>query len=672
MSIGPPDYAQVLRMTASFETMLQNQRGHLFPWSAVFYGMGIGSFFALRSEPEVLIWWVVGLGLLCCLLVVLGGSALRPLLIAVICLSFGFAIAAWRSNQVAEPVLGFRYYGPIEGRVIGVDRSASDAVRLTLDQVRLFNMRPGSVPARVRVSLYGDQSRFQVEPGAVVMTTGSLSPPSGPVEPGGFDFQRHAWFLRLGGVGYTRNPVMTLAPPDKGLAVFRFRMRLSEGIRARLPGQSGAVAAAVMTGDRSAMDQDVLEDLRASNLAHLLAISGLHMGFLAAVVFAFIRGGLALWPRVAMHLEAKKISAAGALLAAAGYLALSGGAIATERAFVMVSVALVAVLLGRQAISLRAVAVAALIVLTLTPEALLSPGFQMSFSATTALVAVFAAIRDGKLALGGRWLRPVVVLVISSSVAGLATAPFGAAQFNQIAQWGLLANVLSVPVMGMLVIPGAVIAAVLAPFGLEWIGLKIAAMGLEWILFVAHWVAGMDGAVRPVVQPERGVLVWLSLGALFVILWQGRLRWAGLAAFFVAIWIWAGTERPAILIADSGGLVGVMTEGGRSLSRARSSRFIAGVWLENDGTLLTQAEAYALWENRVRHVTGRKAVAGLTCTEDQLVVTNYDAPDGLPCTVISPRMLRQTGSIAIDISGNRTTVRDVQGARMWHPWGRDQ
>ena len=153
MSIGPPDYAQVLRMTASFETMLQNQRGHLFPWSAVFYGMGIGIYFALRSEPVMLIWWVVGLGLLCCLLVVLGGSALRPLLIAVICLSFGFAIAAWRSNQVAEPVLGFRYYGPIEGRVIGVDRSASDAVRLTLDQVRLFNMRPGSVPARVRVSL---------------------------------------------------------------------------------------------------------------------------------------------------------------------------------------------------------------------------------------------------------------------------------------------------------------------------------------------------------------------------------------------------------------------------------------------------------------------------------------------------------------------------------------
>ena len=184
-------------------------------------------------------------------------------------------------------------------------------------------------------------------------------------------------------------------------------------------------------------------------------------------------------PSIASRLPAKKIIAVGALMASTLYLALSGGAVATERAFVMIAVALVATLLNRRAISLRAVAVAALIVLTLSPEALLSPGFQMSFAATTALVAVFALQRDAEWTLGPKWLRPAVVLLISSSVAGAATAPYSAAHFNQIAQWGLLANLLSVPVMGTLVIPGAVLASVLAPFGGEALGLWLASLGLR-------------------------------------------------------------------------------------------------------------------------------------------------------------------------------------------------
>lgn len=654
------------------EAVLLSQRGHLFPWAAVLYAIGIGAFFALRFEPSGLVWGVGLVAVMAACVSVVSGPVLRLLMTAILCLATGFSVAAWRTHFVEEPVLGFRYYGPIEGRIVGLDRSASDAVRLTLDQVVLSDMRPEKVPSRVRVSLHGDQSHFTPEPGVVVMMTGHLSPPSGPVEPGGFDFQRHAWFLRLGGLGYTRNPVMVLAPSEAGISLFRIRMRIADAIRNHLPGDAGAVAAAVMTGDRSSMSQEVTEDLRASNLAHLLAISGLHMGFLAGAVFAVIRGGLALLPRASMRVEAKKISAAGALLAAACYLALSGGAIATERAFVMVSVALAAVLLGRHAISLRAVAVAALIVLTLTPEALLSPGFQMSFAATTALVAVFAGLRDSQVPLGGKWIRPVVVLVISSSVAGLATAPYSAAHFNQVAQWGLLANILSVPVMGLLVIPGAVAAAVLAPFGLEWIGLQVAAVGLRWILFVAYWVAGFDGSVRPVVQPDGAVLIWLSFGALFVVLWRGWGRVIGLVACAAALWIWAGATRPYILIADNGGLVGVMTDQGRSLSRERASSFIAGVWLENDGSKSSQAEAYAIWEAPIRHVTGRKTVGSLTCSAGEIVVVNYPPPKGLTCTVISPKMLRETGSIAMDEDGTMTTARDVHGSRIWHPWGRDQ
>ena len=197
-----------------------------------------------------------------------------------------------------------------------------------------------------------------------------------------------------------------------------------------LPGEVGAFAAAIMSGDRSGMSQVTLANLRSSNLAHLLAISGLHMGLLTGFVFAVLRVAMVLIPSVGLRWPVKKIAAFGALLAAGGYLALSGGNVATERAFTMVAVMLVAIMLGRPALTLRAVAMVAIVILVLQPESITGPGFQMSFAATTALVFVFKYLRYANWQHWPRWTRGAVSLVISSFVAGLATAPFAAAHFN--------------------------------------------------------------------------------------------------------------------------------------------------------------------------------------------------------------------------------------------------
>ncbi len=339
------------------------------------------------------------------------------------------------------------------------------------------------------------------------------------------------------------------------------------------------------------MGQDSLSALLASNLAHLLAISGLHMGLLTGFVFAVVRVGLSLWPAVALRLPVKKIAATVGLFAGAGYLLLSGGNVATERAYIMVAVMLVAVLLDRRALTLRAVAIAATIVLVLHPDALNGPGFQMSFAATTALVVVFRVLRGR--AMGPRWLRPVVSVIISSDVAGLATAPFAAAHFNQISHYGLVANLLSVPLMGALVMPAAVLAACLAPFGLAWAALWLMGLGLRWILFVAQVVAGTAGAVSHVKAPDPWVLPIMTLGLLWLILWQGRARFAGVVATAVAFILRAQTPRPALLIADSGGLMGLMGSNGRILSTGTGDGFVAGIWLENDGQPVAQDVAAA-------------------------------------------------------------------------------
>ena len=660
------------------------QRGHLFPWVPVCMAAGIGAYFAASAEPSMLAYMVVATGCLTC--VVLGwclSAALSPFCWGMALFCAGFGLAGLRAHQMDQPVLGWRYYGPVEGRIVGIDRSSTDALRLTLDEVRLSRVPAHRTPGRVRVALHGQQGFVLPQPGQRVMLTAHLSPPGGPVEPGGFDFQRHAWFQQLGAVGYTRSPVLARAPPDGSQPVFALRMALSGRVQQALPGEIGAFAAAIMTGDRSGMGQDTLRALRVSNLAHLLAISGLHMGLLAGFVFATLRYGFAALPGIGLRLPSKKLAAAVAIVVAAGYLALSGGNVATERAFIMVSVALVAVLIDRRVLSLRAVALAAVIVLVLRPEALLGPGFQMSFAATTALVAVFGALRDRRIPLGPRVLRPAAAVVISSLVAGLATAPIAAAHFNQVAHYGLVANLLSVPLMGVLVMPMAVLAACLMPLGLEWIALWVMGRGVAWILGVAHWISGLDGARGTVVSPDPPVLPMLALGLLVLILWQGRLRLAGLLPAIAAFALWSQTGRPDILISENGGLVGVMTPEGRALSRARGSGFVALNWLENDGDSALQDKAATRWERlepaggAVTPVWGKAAAARpLDCGKSRWLVLNVDPPegaaDGLPCTVLHPSGLRMTGAMALYRQGEgykTVTARQISGTRLWNTGG---
>jgi competence protein ComEC len=674
-----------MRLFAAINAGLLSQRGHLFPWAPVCLGGGIGLYFGLRFEPEQdLYLTVAALGAVLAVAAWRwperwGAGWMAPGW-AVMLIAAGFCLAGARAHQVADPVLTWRYYGPIEGRVVALDRSSSDALRMTLDQVRLERTAPGRTPGRVRVSLHGAGALPQA--GARVMTTGHLMPPQGPAEPGGFDFRRHAWFQGIGAVGYTRVEVLRSAPAQAGsfwTHVFALRMAASARIQKALPGEIGGFASAITTGDRSAVGHAALQALRDSNLAHLLAISGLHMGLLAGFVFGAARIGLTLVPVLALRLPVKQIAAVAALVAATGYLLLSGGNVATERAFVMVAVALGAVMLERRAFSLRAVAFAALIVLIRRPEALLSPGFQMSFAATTALVAVFGWIRDGQIPMGPRWLRPVVAVVISSAVAGAATAPFGAAHFNALAHYGLLANLVSVPLMGLVVIPSAVVALCLFPLGLDWIGLWVMGLGLRWILGVAGWVSGLEGARGYVVSPDGAVLPLITLGGLVVILWRGRLRWSGLVPVCAALFMWAGAERPAVLVADTGGLIGVMTPQGRALSKEKGSGFVAGIWLENDGDPAVQLQAAALWpnggkgrkswqlgEDEIVHLIGKRAVGAFDgCTARQIVIASAPvADDAGPCRVFDIDRLRRTGALAVTPKGI-VTARQISGARLW-------
>jgi len=683
--------------------IIEAQRGSFLLWMPVWMGIGIATYFGLSSEALAGRLVVVAAGgALASVTAVITRGYPRAFSLAILMVAAGFVLAAARAHLVAAPRLDGRYHGPVSGRIVAIDRSASGHLRLLLDRIRLARDAPVT-PHLARVTIWGDDAETGFAPGQIVGMTASLSPPPPPAEPGGFDFRRLAWFRGLGAVGFARRPPRQIARPrldDWNIRLAARRFDMAQQVRRRLDGQAGAFAAALLTGDRSAVDPAVLQQLRDSNLAHLLAISGLHMGLLAGFVFAALRYGAALVPPVALRLPVKQIAAGVALLAGLAYMVLSGASIATQRAFVMLAVFLVAVMLSRRALSLRAVALAAVVVLAIRPESLLSVGFQMSFAATAALIAVFSALQNSPLArVRSPILRWGAGLVVSSITAGAATAPFAAFHFNRLVAFGLVANLMSIPAMGLIVMPAAVCAMLADMLGLGAPFWAVMGMGIDWILGVAARVSSWPGAVRPVPAGDGAALVMISVAGLALILLRGRVRAVGIIPLVAGLVIWAQTPRPDLLLSDSGMLVGAVGPQGRWLSRGRGSGFVAQSWLRRDGDGVEQPQAAArppprwlvrVYRKRKRAVwrkggggvalfTGRKIAAtdlARLCADFRLVVLSRLSAPRPPggCRFISHGDLQRDGAVAVWLNGKGVppgrelrivTARQLAGQRLW-------
>jgi competence protein ComEC len=364
-----------------------------------------------------------------------------------------------------------------------------------------------------------------------------------------------------------------------------------------LPDARGALAAALMTGERGAIPESVIQAMRDSGLAHLLAISGLHMGLVAGLLFFALRALMALVPALALRQPIKKWAAAVAVCGAFAYLCLVGAPVPTQRAFLMVSIVLLAVILDRSALSLRLVAWAAFAVLLIAPESLLSASFQMSFAAVTALVAGYEALgARGRRAVAehGPAARLALYLggvALTSVIAIAATAPFAVYHFNRLAWYGLAANLVAVPLTGFWIMPWALLAFALLPFGLEALALTPMGWGLGAVIAVAETIAGLPGAVQPVrALPAAGLLLVVA-GGLWLCLWWRPWRLAGPVLILAGLSGAALVTPPDLLASGDGRLLAVRgADGALWLSSVRRARFTAETWLRRAG--LAEAEAW--------------------------------------------------------------------------------
>jgi len=676
---------------------LSAQAQDRFLWVPVFLATGIAAYFALPVEPDTGTRIAVfAAGLCCAALGVRARGGIARISIGLSLFLLGLSLGAWRAHQMQAPILGWPYYGVIEGRVVMLDRSASEAPRLTLDRVTMAPISPPRTPDRLRLSLHG-QSVQVPQIGDIIQIEARALPPSPASEPNGFDFQRHAYFLGLGAVGYSRKDFEVIGHDPSGLWLTRARLDLSRAIQARNAGGGRGICRRDFNrGSRGPDRHRCRGDARHQYRPFPCNIWAAYGAFDGVCLYGFA-GDLGPFPRVVLYYLTKKWAAVAALAAGGFYLALSGGSVATERAYIQVAVMFTAVLCDRRAISLRSVAIAALIVLIGRPETLLSPGFQMSFAATAALVVGFGALsrlftgRTGPRSWGWRLGMAVLGVVVSSILAGAATAPFAAMHFNRLTTYGLVANLIAMPIMGILVMPLGVVAGLLAPFGLANLALYPMEQGLTLILSVAHEVAAWPRAVRMVVSPAPLVMPIFAAGFVGGLIWNGPMRAAFLLPMGVALWIWGQSPRPDILIAPSARLVGVMDEAGlRVPSHVRGEGFVVDLWLENDGDPATQPETAArpLWQAegagqaatvkgyRVWHGRGEAALTDAlsACGAADVVIlaTRLNPSDSPgPCLFFDARDMAREGAVALHLPqggiGPITieTSRASQGARLW-------
>ncbi|MEM9210921.1 MAG: ComEC/Rec2 family competence protein [Pseudomonadota bacterium] len=658
----------------TWQDVLAEQAGRALLWFVAAFGAGAAIYFGVPHEPSVSALTFACVAGSVALWQARDWALMPAILLAGVC--FGFSLTGTRAHIVAAPKLVETYRGPVEGVVRSIDQSFSGAPRVWLTHPSIPNTRQPP-PRHIRVT-FSDATDVPARIGDRIQVDAVLSAPSPKSDPSGYDFQRAAWFMGLGAVGYSHSAPEVIGKSSGGVAIMieRTRRHLALYFDMVFEARVAGIVKALLIGDKSGIEKSDIDALRDANLAHLLAISGLHMGLMTALVFGIIRLPMVLFVRTVDARLTKKIAAAGALVIGVIYLALSGFGVATQRAFIMVGVMLLAIMCDRPAISLRSLGLSGLALLLFQPEMILHAGFQMSFAATSALIVGFEAFRPWLQTARNPIVNALIAIVISSLLAGLATAPVAAFHFNRVPFYGLPANLLTVPLMGLIIMPSLMAGLV---FDLIHLGdpfFWIASQGILWILNVADHVSELQGSttVVPSIMPASFAL--LAGGWTFIILWRGLWRWAGGLPIAASVLLALFSERPDILVSDKSGAVAIMTSEGRAVNRDRSSKFEIEQWLENDGLGQDQAGSAALWPSgMVSHFgndiivysSSKKDGLWVDCLKGTIVIApKFDTRLSGECTAITRPDLETYGAFAVWLKQDGPDIRPITPkSRLW-------
>ncbi len=671
-----------------------------FEWLPVAVGAGILCYTMLPEEP--VLWPAL---VLVPLLLVAGFifRAHRPARLTtlyLIMITLGFVAAHWQTSRINAPMLKEPLFiTKMQGEVTRIT-PAEHRLSVILNVRSIADMKDVSImPTRVRMSLRGNHTALRV--GDVIELRGKLFPPSPPLMPGGYDFSRHFFYRHIGGMGYVIPPYTIIERGAERSSYYallgdlqQFRYELERWLLDSMPKPANGLIVAFTTGDTLALDKGAEAALRGSGLTHILSISGMHMAIVCGLFFFGLRFIMAAIPPLALRINIKKLSATLALLGGAAYLVLADFPVSAVRAYVMIFFFFLAVLLDRQAVTVRSLAWAALAILLFQPSSLVEAGFQLSFIATLALVVFY---REVAMRWGGVWSeelrwwqRPALYiagLITSSLIASFTTAPFVAAYFNVFNAYSILANLITLPLMSFLIMPALILALFLAPLGLGEPFLWLAAKGGEWMIALAAWVTAIPGANWYIPPISDWALICVAAGTLFLLLGPPRWRFWGLLPICLAMLTSLWFKQPDIIIEREMWHIALRDKDDQWwLWRGRSNRnFVVRYWQEKLGEemkvwkfedTLPGLKCYrqGCWWNaygKTVVLPWKPEFLKHACRHADIVITRFrdEAKEYCPNVLrITQDELKNGGSVGVYMRGEKLEIRYSCGRQADRPW----
>lgn len=570
------------------KTLLE-ERQQWFLWIPVFYAIGILIYFGVAKEPEVYSGITGALVALSSAVLFRKKTLASYIFIAMFFVMSGFSGANIRAIMVKAPALEKPMrVTSIQGKVEEID-TYKTGYRIILTNIKNAEIPEEKLPKKIRLVILSKMENVQA--GDVIEVRASLTPPPKAVLPGAYDFSQYAYFRQIGAVGFAVSDVIEIESTKNTFAetIVQIRNNIAVKIQASVGGVEAEIAKALFIGDTGGIDKDVMTAIRNSGLAHLLSISGLHLVLVCGIFFVITRTFLALIPAIALNYNIKKIAAIFAIAGSYFYLLISGSPVSAVRSFIMSAMALLAILLDRSGTPLRLVAIAAMFILIISPENILSPSFQMSFGAVIALIASFEWLTPHLNQIASAYKIPKIIMnifgtIISSIVATIATAPFGVYHFNRSSPYGIIANVLAIPITSMLIMPLGVISLLLMPFHLEWLVAWPMKTGIDFIVSIARYVADLPYANSTIAAINYWQLLLITLGFLWLAIWKTKWRLFGFVFVVIACVFAPFNKTPDIIINSDATLFAVKDENGELIvSSTTSAKYARDVWSAKSG-----------------------------------------------------------------------------------------
>lgn len=648
-------------------------------WLPVAFGLGIAVYFLLPQEP----FWAVGplLFLMCMagFLLTRRNVCLYCFFLALCFATGGFALIQTKANLAAAPRLSknMRFVW-VEGTVDQVELYPN-ARRLTLSDVFIDRISPEKTPKRVRIRANGLSP--EIKKGDRIEIRANLMPPGLPTEPGGYAFCRPLWFSQIGATGYATGHPVVLQKKDalSGMDLFEnLRQKIGDRIRTVLPPEQAGVVLPLVIGSGTSISQKTYNHYRDAGIAHVLSVSGLHMMLIAGLVFAFMRFFLTLFPPVALRINTKKTAAVVALIIPFLYLMISGLAVPAQRSYLMLFVVFTAVILDRQALSVRNVCWIGFFILLFKPESLITASFQLSFGAVLALICAYEALKKPvQIYLHKqknkcvRWLIGLAFgFLITNIAAGLATSPIAVYHFYRYPTYGILGNFLTSSLFGILIMPLLLISVLCMPFGWDVYPLKAAGFFLDLVADITAWIAGLPKAsVLVPALPTWGFACFI-LGGLWVCLWRTKIRLGGLVFLFIGAFSFLCHTTPDLFISQGGRLIGLQENGHFSFSTLNREKRTRQSWMERNG--YDPNATVNLIETPFVDVKGyRIALTPEACAgADIAILPQKETPPCEAPLILDYKTLWNKGAHTLFLTPTGISVKnaaDTMGMRLWHP-----